>query len=533
MFKYSYLKCFIALSDFSVLKTVVSSWYDSNRCLPMLRVLFRDKVDNQELSKVTDTMDLLNILFQRGHLSSQNSELLCDTISITKHLGILSNIKEKLPSFPNVEEGNISKTFTPHRQKLMKFGMELTTANVTQIDGLYNTPCKRYADSWEMISDLEDRQIISKGNMKAFTDSLTILNPTGGVNITEALSDFSVLKAVVSSWYDSNRCLPMLRVLFRDKVDNQELSKVTDTMDLLNILFARGHLGLQNSGLLCDTISITKHLGLFSKIKEKLPSFPNVEEGNISKTFTSHRQKIMKFGMELTIASVTQIDGLYNTPCKRYADSWEMISDLEERQIISKGNMKAFTDSLTILNPTGGVNITEALSDFSVLKAVVSSWYDSNRCLPMLKVLFRDKVENVKLSKVTGTMDLLNILFARGYLSLQNSGLLCDTISITKHLGLLSKIKEKLPSFPDVEEGTISTKFTPHRQKLMKFGMVLTLADVTQIDGLRNMPCKEYADSWEMISDLEDKHVISEEKMEEFIDSLKTLNIPLAVNALT
>ncbi|XP_033114264.1 uncharacterized protein LOC117114685, partial [Anneissia japonica] len=171
--------------------------------------------------------------------------------------------------------------------------------------------------------------------------------------------------------------------------------------------------------------------------------------------------------------------------------------------------------------------------EFRELKTVVSQWYDSNKSLPMLKVLFRDKVKNIKLSKITDTMDLLNILFAHGHLSSQNLGILCDTISITEHLGLLSKIKEKLPSFPDVKEGTISTKFTPLRQKLIKFGMVLTPADVKQIDGTYNTPCKEYTDGWSMITDLENRLKISKGKLEEFIGSLETLNLPLAINALT
>ncbi|XP_033126239.1 uncharacterized protein LOC117124199 [Anneissia japonica] len=171
--------------------------------------------------------------------------------------------------------------------------------------------------------------------------------------------------------------------------------------------------------------------------------------------------------------------------------------------------------------------------EFIKLKTVVSKWYDRHKCLPMLKVLFRDVVDNHQLSPKSRTMDLLNILFARGHLSSQNLGLLCDTISITKQLGLLSEIKQKLPSFPDVEEGTISTKFTPHRQKLVKFGMVLTPADVKQIDGIYNTPCKEYTDGWSMISDLENRLIISEGNMKEFTDNMKFLNILLALNALT
>ncbi|XP_033111333.1 uncharacterized protein LOC117112366 isoform X1 [Anneissia japonica] len=172
----------------------------------------------------------------------------------------------------------------------------------------------------------------------------------------EALSDFNVLKAIVSSWYDNLQSLPMLKVLFKDKVENEEQSKVTDTMGLLNILSARGDLSPQNLGLLCDTISVTKQFGVLSKIKQKLPSFPDVEEETISKTFTSHRQKLMKFGMVLTPADVKQIDGLYNTPRKDYADVWSMITDLENRLIISEGNMKEFIDSLEIVNLSLAIN---------------------------------------------------------------------------------------------------------------------------------------------------------------------------------
>ncbi|XP_033109569.1 uncharacterized protein LOC117110847 [Anneissia japonica] len=178
-----------ALSDkeFQELKTIVSQWYDSNESVPLLKVLFRDKIDNCELSPATHTMDLLYILFKRGHLSSQNLGLLCDTISITKEFGLLSKIKQKLPSFPDVEEGTISKTFTSHRQRLIKFGMVLTPDNVTQIDQLYNTPPKKYTDGWSMINDLEDQQILSEKNMKKFTDSLKILNLSLALNeLTEA-----------------------------------------------------------------------------------------------------------------------------------------------------------------------------------------------------------------------------------------------------------------------------------------------------------------------------------------------------------
>ncbi|XP_033114168.1 uncharacterized protein LOC117114590 [Anneissia japonica] len=63
--------------------------------------------------------------------------------------------------------------------------------------------------------------------------------------------------------------------------------------------------------------------------------------------------------------------------------------------------------------------------------------------------------------------------------------------------------------------------------------MELKSSYIATIDGSFNSPLKKYTDGWSMISDLEDRLEISEENMEEFINTLKTLNVPLAVNALT
>ncbi|XP_033120925.1 uncharacterized protein LOC117120036 [Anneissia japonica] len=208
-------------------------------------------------------------------------------------------------------------------------------------------------------------------------------------------------------------------------------------------------------------------------------------------------------------------------------------SPVDNKRKISDSDQLVVKKFKTCNTTDGEKGSAEELLDFSVLKAVVSSWYDRHRSLSMLKVLFRDKVDNHKLSQVNKTMNLLNNLITYDHLSSRNLGLLCDTIRVTKHLGLLKEIKEKLPSFPDVREGNISTKFTPHRQKLMEFGMILTPSDVTQIDELYNTPPKDYTDGWEMITDLEDRLIIMEENMNKFIDLLKILNLSLAVGALT
>ncbi|XP_033121403.1 uncharacterized protein LOC117120497 [Anneissia japonica] len=186
------------------------------------------------------------------------------------------------------------------------------------------------------------------GNGASSSEQITIQGMTD--------MQFNALKMDVSMWYDDHKCLTMLKVLFRDHVGNERLSKITNTLDLLNDLVARGHLHLGNLAILHDTISITEHFGLQQKIKVKLPSFPDVTEGLISKQFSYYRQRLMKCGMTLSPDNVTQIDGLLNTPRKDYIDGWSMIIDLEDAQIISEKNMDVFIDSLKMLKIYSALN---------------------------------------------------------------------------------------------------------------------------------------------------------------------------------
>ncbi|XP_033118161.1 uncharacterized protein LOC117117803 [Anneissia japonica] len=204
--------------------------------------------------------------------------------------------------------------------------------------------------------------------------------------------------------------------------------------------------------------------------------------------------------------------------CRLFGDASEGVTDMQSLSRAASSKQVAIQEM--------------TVKQFNVLKMDVSEWYDSNQCLPMLKVLFRDHVEIGRLSGLTNTMELLNELVTRNHLHLKNIGILCDTISITEHNGLQQKIAKRLPSFPDVKDRIITKQFTNHRRKLMKCGMKLTSADVRGIDGLYNIPLKKYTDSWSMITDFENRMEIIDGDMEEFIDSLEILKIPLALNAL-
>ncbi|XP_033105982.1 uncharacterized protein LOC117108138 [Anneissia japonica] len=170
---------------------------------------------------------------------------------------------------------------------------------------------------------------------------------------------------------------------------------------------------------------------------------------------------------------------------------------------------------------------------FRQLLLVISNWYDKYGYISMLKVLYRDHLEKIPfLSHASRTLDIMNLLIACGDLDSTDISLFFDTIKATKTFGLKNKIKPQIPSCPNVRDVKI-TKFTSHRQKIIKLGMALTNDDITVINELYNKTVKKYADSWSLIMDLEDRMIICEGKMEAFIDNLKESGLLRAVNSLT
>ncbi|XP_033124096.1 ubiquitin carboxyl-terminal hydrolase 23-like isoform X3 [Anneissia japonica] len=176
---------------------------------------------------------------------------------------------------------------------------------------------------------------------------------------------------------------------------------------------------------------------------------------------------------------------------------------------------------------------TSKESTFAKLVSVVSIWYDE--CIPinMLKVLFRDHIDDAHLLHTSSkTMELMNKLTTRGSLSPADLTLLYDTIKVTEQFGLEHEIKDKMPSFQiykNIRDKEI-TAFTLHQQRLVKLGKSLSPSDVQTINGLYSV---KHTDSWSLIMDLEHKTVISEENMDTFIDNLQTFNLNQGVKSLT
>ncbi|XP_033118570.1 uncharacterized protein LOC117118164 [Anneissia japonica] len=238
--------------------------------------------------------------------------------------------------------------------------------------------------------------------------------------------DYYGLLHDISEWYDRIDSISMLKVLYRDFVTDVHtvLDEANKMRDLLDNLHTSGNLSPTDLSILYDTINITKQFEFKPMNEGLLPFFQNVRNLTVSK-FTSHRQNLVKLGMTLNEVDVATLDSQFNTPLKKYEDSWHLIRDLEHRRVISEENMKVFIERLT------------KLQLFSALEA------------------------------------------------LEGSPIISDVN-------------------PQEREVDYS-KFSLHRQRLMKLEATLTLQDETAISGMYNNPVNEYDDSWSFILELEKK----------------------------
>ncbi|XP_033126266.1 uncharacterized protein LOC117124224 [Anneissia japonica] len=165
----------ISEDKFNNIRIIVSRWYDRRHFVSMLKVVYKDHLENSILSNDKTTIDILNSLYAAGHLSSTDPTLLYETIKLTNQLGLEKKIKAVLPSLPNIREIAISR-FSDHRQRIVKFGHALIDDHIQAIDGIHNNPKEKYSDGWCMISDLEYKLKICKGKrMDKFIKKLKTL----------------------------------------------------------------------------------------------------------------------------------------------------------------------------------------------------------------------------------------------------------------------------------------------------------------------------------------------------------------------
>ncbi|XP_071948566.1 uncharacterized protein [Antedon mediterranea] len=169
---------------------------------------------------------------------------------------------------------------------------------------------------------------------------------------------------------------------------------------------------------------------------------------------------------------------------------------------------------------------------FAYVKEEFCSWYDKRDSLNLLKALYTDLLLPHILYKASSTIDLLEFLIESNHLTSQDFTLFYDTINATGEFELARKIQEEVLTFPNVEEISVS-KFSHHRCMLVEFGNKLTTKNVESISDLVNEAPTSYEDKWSLINDLEKRQIISEGKMQLFIEKLGILNLGEPEEVLT
>ncbi|XP_071945145.1 uncharacterized protein [Antedon mediterranea] len=167
--------------DFNVDLVNFSEWYDKNNLVRQLKVLYHDLISVADIDKANTTIDLLNALRKTGRLSPGNLELLYETIKVTQTFGAIKVFQQSIFEVQEIQIIN----FTPYRHWIADFGNELRKAAVKKIDALFNNPLKNYEDSWSMIIDLEQRQILCEEKKEEF---INILNKIGLASTMKCLT---------------------------------------------------------------------------------------------------------------------------------------------------------------------------------------------------------------------------------------------------------------------------------------------------------------------------------------------------------
>ncbi|XP_071960745.1 uncharacterized protein [Antedon mediterranea] len=160
-----------AEKEFQTMLLQVSTWCDHHDLLHKLKVLCNDMItDFSDLQNAGSTIELFNVLKRCGHLTVTNFKVLIDAINVTGSNGVLE--VNKLLKDTYDEDDHYVNSFSPYRQRLIKFGKALSEDNITTLTHLKGFSKKQRKNQWTMILDLERRRIITEEGLPSFINDL-------------------------------------------------------------------------------------------------------------------------------------------------------------------------------------------------------------------------------------------------------------------------------------------------------------------------------------------------------------------------
>ncbi|XP_071948563.1 uncharacterized protein [Antedon mediterranea] len=574
--------------NFTYIKEEFSRWYDKRESLSSLKTLYKDLLLPHMLDKASSTIDLLEFLIESNHLTSKDFTLFFDTINATGEFELVRKIKEEVITFPNVEEISVSK-FSRHRRMLVEFGNKLTTKNVESISDLVNEAPKSYKDKWDLINDLENRQIISEGKMQLFIEKLGILKLG---EPEEVLTKYPVKPKkprksrknesedqVEAKKPRKSKKKTTLRDYVREMFVEKKCSVKTDSekspkeMDLIKGIDdsepSTSHQQLLSQDTMTDEDAIDEICNsMGSEAKKKKLSWLDAPDDvffHANETTKHLRQqvsnatqkraarrpyKLMKIAAKHTPPKIVAATGMPSlasqgklhsqtggkplvpsAPMKLLPPASNPLSAIASKPTIT-GMAKMPMTGVAKLPPSapGPDEIQDDM--FAYVKEEFCQWYDKRDSLNLLKALYKDLLLPHILYKASSTIDLLEFLIEFNHLTSQDFTLFYDTINATGEFELVRKIQEEVVTFPNVEEISVS-KFSRHRCMLVEFGNKLTTKNVECISDLVNEAPTSYEDKWDLINDLENRQIISEGKMQLFINRLSILKLGEPEEVLT
>ncbi|XP_071964237.1 uncharacterized protein [Antedon mediterranea] len=158
-------------------------------------------------------------------------------------------------------------------------------------------------------------------------------------------TEFQQMLVNTSDWYDEYGSLDQLKMLCKDLIRPfNDLQKAKCTMEVFKLMQSAGYLTATNFEVLIDVINVTGKQGVLEENKLLKDTYEKADDQ--VKSFTSYRQKLIKFGNKLSEGNVTTLVNLEKISKKYSGNQWTVILDLEQRGILNIHKLEPFIEML-------------------------------------------------------------------------------------------------------------------------------------------------------------------------------------------
>ncbi|XP_071944130.1 uncharacterized protein [Antedon mediterranea] len=140
----------------------------------MLKVLLCDfnKIGITEIQKNNDEFELFKLLRGSGKLSPSNIDVIVEAAFLCGVGAIEEVILDKIPEYQYPTSNKEINTITKYRQNVIEFGIIVNQSNLEEIVKLSSLPCKKEADKWSLIFELELHNVLTPKNKESFIEML-------------------------------------------------------------------------------------------------------------------------------------------------------------------------------------------------------------------------------------------------------------------------------------------------------------------------------------------------------------------------